>query len=220
MSYSRESIRKVAKVALTLNLRAVKKKAHFGHLPYLLMLSDASRLAKPEEFLSHLPRGAGVVLRDYEGRLPLAVGINHARSLALSCRERGLSLIIAGDVRTAIAAGANGLHLAEWKVIKGAGWERSLARKRGMIVTAACHSLGALRRAEELGVDAALLSPVLPTLSHPGEGALGPLRFSALLLKTNLPVYALGGIDANAAIRIKQSTAIGLAGISFVRGIL
>jgi 8-oxo-dGTP diphosphatase len=60
---------------------------------------------------------------------------------------------------------------------------------------ASCHNAAELRRAEELGCDFALLSPVLPTLSHPGEPALGWEKFSGIAAGCSIPVYALGGLQ-------------------------
>jgi 8-oxo-dGTP diphosphatase len=51
-----------------------------------------------------------------------------------------------------------------------------------------------LRRAEALGCDFALLSPVLPTLSHPGALHLGWDDFAAMVAGSTIPVYALGGL--------------------------
>jgi len=211
-------MRKITNAARMLNLRAARKNPSARRLPCLLLLSDATRLADPAAVLARLPSGAGVILRDYANTGPASARLAHARSLALSCRLRGLRLIVAGDARFAIAAGAAGLHLPEWKVRQDAHRENALARRRGLIVTAACHSLAALRRAEALGADAALLAPVLPTRSHPGGRVLGALRFAALVRQARLPVYALGGINGPRAARIAQSGAAGIAGIGFAAG--
>jgi thiamine-phosphate pyrophosphorylase len=48
--------------------------------------------------------------------------------------------------------------------------------------------------ARRLGADAALLSPVFPTRSHPGGAVLGPVRFRLLARQARLPVIALGGM--------------------------
>jgi 8-oxo-dGTP diphosphatase len=46
-----------------------------------------------------------------------------------------------------------------------------------------------------LGCDFALLSPVLPTLSHPGALHLGWDRFATIAAESTIPVYALGGLQ-------------------------
>jgi len=59
---------------------------------------------------------------------------------------------------------------------------------------ASCHNAEELRRAEALGCDFALLSPVLPTQSHPGAPHLGWENFAAFAAGSSIPVYALGGL--------------------------
>ena len=59
---------------------------------------------------------------------------------------------------------------------------------------ASCHNAAELRRAEQLGCDFALLSPVLATQSHPGAPHLGWENFAAIAAGSSIPVYALGGL--------------------------
>jgi 8-oxo-dGTP diphosphatase len=60
---------------------------------------------------------------------------------------------------------------------------------------ASCHSLDELRRAEALGCDFALVSPVLPTKSHPGAPHFGWENFATIAAASTIPVYALGGLS-------------------------
>ena len=55
---------------------------------------------------------------------------------------------------------------------------------------------GELRRAEELGCDFALLSPVLPTLSHPGAPHLGWEGFATIAAGLIHPGVCAGRFDA------------------------
>jgi len=72
---------------------------------------------------------------------------------------------------------------------------RSLDERPGVSWCAAsCHNAEELHCAEELGCDFALLSPVLPTMSHPGEPTLGWQSFLDIKRETSIPVYALGGL--------------------------
>jgi 8-oxo-dGTP diphosphatase len=59
---------------------------------------------------------------------------------------------------------------------------------------ASCHNAEELARAEQLGLDFAVLAPVLPTLSHPDIPTLGWRKFAALIRDCSIPVYALGGL--------------------------
>jgi len=175
-------------------------------LPRLILMTDEVRLADPRPAAARLARGDAVILRHY--------GDPQRRSLAIAlrrtCRPRGVRLLIAGDVRLAVEIGADGLHLPEWRISAG-DWRAT--RARFGLITAAAHGPAALRAAARAGVDAALLSPVFPTLSHPDSPALGALRFTALCRAAALPVYALGGIGPDNVMRLKASGLAGIAGI-------
>ncbi len=185
-----------------------------GLYPGLILMTDEERLADPVPVLATLPRGSAVILRHYgvPGRDELA-----ARLVAAS-KRRGVLVLVAADARLAAEIGADGLHLPEAMAARGPGVWREW-RKPGWLVTAAAHSPAALHRAKAAGADAALLSPVFPTESHPETAALGVLRFAAWCRKSPLPVYALGGVAAANVRRLKGCGAQGLAGISgFVNG--
>ena len=61
--------------------------------------------------------------------------------------------------------------------------------------------------------DAAFLSPVFATASHPGANALGTEEFTRLVQIAPCPVYALGGITKENAPALMGTGAIGLAAI-------
>jgi thiamine monophosphate synthase len=122
-------------------------------------------------------------------------------------------------VRLALQIGADGLHLPEWMLMRGDSLVhravRPANRRPGFIVTAACHSLSALRAAGRLGADAAVLAPVFATPSHPENPALGAVRFTRLTRAATVPVYALGGIGTRTVRRLQGTGAVGVAGIGF-----
>lgn len=207
-------LRTITNAARALKLRAARKCPARRRLPALVLLTDRIRLADPRPVLTRLPRGSAVILRDYDG----AQAHQEAAALVRRCHRLGLKLIVAGDLRLAQAIGADGLHLPEW-MVRRAGLAARVHRWRpGFLVTAACHSAQALRRAARLGADAALLAPVLATASHPSAVTLGPLRFAGLVRRCPIAVYALGGMDGAGARRIKGSGATGIAGIGFAVG--
>ena len=63
------------------------------------------------------------------------------------------------------------------------------------LVAASCHDESELKHACDIGADFLVLSPVLKTQSHPDSKTLGWKRFSILTKKTNVPVFALGGMQ-------------------------
>ena len=81
------------------------------------------------------------------------------------------------------------------------------------MVGASCHNAAELDRAQSLGLDYALLSPVLPTASHPGAAPLGWEKFAELVERTALPVYALGGMTQRHIAVARQCGGQGIAAI-------
>ena len=178
--------------------------------PSVLLVTDAVRLPDPLPAMARLPAGGGVLLRHYHSpdRQDLA------RSVATLARRRRLVLLVAGDWRLAARLRADGLHLPEGLARHGVlapalGW----LRRRGGLLSVACHSRSALGRAVRLGADAALLSPAFATRSHAGARPIGPVRFGLWSRKARLAVIALGGIDQRSARRLPRGSAAGLAAI-------
>ncbi|MYC59897.1 MAG: Nudix family hydrolase [Gammaproteobacteria bacterium] len=88
----------------------------------------------------------------------------------------------------------------------------------GCLFSASCHSLAELRRAETLGADFVLLSPVAATGKYQASQLLGWNGFRRLADQVSLPVYALGGMRPELARPARAHGAFGVAGISgFVR---
>ncbi len=76
-----------------------------------------------------------------------------------------------------------------------------------------CHTVEDLAKAEQLGADFAVLSPVQYTNSHPDATPLGWQQFADMIEQVAMPVYALGGVDASHITQAKQAGAQGVAGI-------
>jgi thiamine-phosphate pyrophosphorylase len=154
-------------------------------LPTLWLISDARNDAVLERALAALPRGSGLIYRHYHLDGPERLA--RFRALRRAARARGHRIVLADSALTAREWGADGIY----------GSPRSLwPRRAGLIHLATAHSLQELGLAARLGADAALLSPVFPTRSHPGGGTLGAVRFRLLARQAGLPVIALGGMSA------------------------
>jgi thiamine-phosphate pyrophosphorylase len=107
--------------------------------------------------------------------------------LARIARRNGHLILLAGDPATARAWGADGVY------------GLPSPKRCGLLHFATAHSLREIARANRARADAVLLSPVFPTRSHPGARALGPLRFRMLAAHAEMPVIALGGMNAHTA---------------------
>lgn len=132
-----------------------------------------------------------------------------ANAMVQLCHQRGVRLLLNTDT-AGFFEQADGLHLTA---------ERLLACKKRPIsahklLGASCHNRAEIECALALGVDYLTLSPVLPTLSHPEQPALGWEGLQDLLQYCPIPVYALGGLDASCLPQVKTLGALGIAGIS------
>jgi 8-oxo-dGTP diphosphatase len=131
------------------------------------------------------------------------------RALALQMlplmKRYGARLLLNADIELAREVGADGVHL-------NAAQLASLQQRPALSWCAAsCHNAEELQRAQELGCDFAVLSPVLPTLSHPGEPTLGWEKFAEITRGSAIPVYALGGMTPASMARGWQHGAHGIA---------
>lgn len=183
---------------------AIKLRALAG-VERLVLMTDRHRLPDPEAAIEQLPAGSIIILRDYEAPNRLAL----AKAMRLLCRKAGCWFLVAGDVALARTVKADGLHLPEHML-----FNRPLNLNGFSLVSAACHTQRALRCADALGVDLAIVSPVFPTESHPGTPALGVHRFARLLSHQNMAVAALGGVSVCTAGKLRALKLAAIAGIS------
>jgi 8-oxo-dGTP diphosphatase len=105
--------------------------------------------------------------------------------------------------------GTHGVHLTS-KALK-----QCEKRPNYPWVGASCHDAAELAQAATLGLDYALLGTVLPTPSHPEYPGMGWDAFAGLLEIVKLPVFAIGGQDANT---LKTAQGFGAHGVAAVRG--
>jgi 8-oxo-dGTP diphosphatase len=159
-------------------------------LPPLYAISNVQELGE-EEFMLRLEAALRNGLRLIQLR-EKSLARDELRSLASRvvalAHLHGAKVLLNGDVALAQEIGADGVQLtgeqlAELNERPEVGW-----------CAASCHNANELRRAEALGCDFALLSPVLPTLSHPGAPHLGWETFAAIAAGASMPIYALGGL--------------------------
>lgn len=171
-----------------------------------IFITHTGRVPDPLSVVTGLPPGSIVICRDYDYRDRPALA-SSLRAVTLARRQ---IFLVAGDVALARAVRADGVHLPEYMLRR--------PRPRGVrFITAACHSRAALKRAADMGLDLAFVSPVFPTQSHEGALTLGVHRFSRLIKGMRLPIAALGGIKPTTA---KKLHVFNLAGVAAIDGFL
>ena len=179
-------------------------------LPDLYAISNVQELGV-EEFLQRLEAALQNGLRLLQLRekhLSRDELRELARRVTALAHEHGARVLLNGDVALAQEVGADGVQLTAAQL---AGLHE---RPAVDWCAASCHNEEELRRAEALGCDFALLSPVLPTLSHPGAPHLGWDNFAASAAGSSIPVYALGGLTRD---DMQTAWRHGAHGISLLR---
>lgn len=125
------------------------------------------------------------------------------------CKQHNAKVIVNGDIDLALELELDGVQLSA----------RQLAtleqRPQLEWVGASCHDENEIDRAIALGCDYALLSPVLPTATHPDAPGLGWERFAAIAIASPMPIFALGGMTPGL---MQTAWRHGAHGVALLRG--
>ena len=178
-------------------------------LPDLVGVARVNRApGVPDELLARIPSLVADGLRLLIVRAPdhaPAQRVQLTRRLRQLRRGTGLRLLLSGTALEARQAGACGLHSSAATL--ACVTERPPTR----LWAVSAHNARDLERASALGADVALVSPVLPTASHPGDQALGWAGLQALVAASPLPVYAQGGLGPGDIDAARSAGALGVA---------
>ena len=132
-----------------------------------------------------------------------------ARHLRRLTDDYEAALLINDRIDIALAVGADGVHCPENGMPIDTA-RRLLGTKR---VGFSAHSLRSAQRAAALGADYVIFGPVYsaPSKAHHGQGIA---RLREVCEQVSVPVYAIGGVDAQRAVECLQAGAAGVAVIS------
>ena len=191
-----------------------KVKVKNKKLPRIIIVFNEKEFNKNFFLKLKIPNGAAILLRSYKikGRKKIA------KQLLKFCKIKKLKLLISEDIKLARDINADGVHFPTYMVKKDIiNWSliNKIKIKKNLIITTAIHNSKELENAQLFDFDAGLLSPVFPSKSHPNRKSLGIRKFSKLVDKSDLPIYALGGINAK---NIKSLFQTDIIGYAFQRG--
>ena len=193
---------------LPANARVLKALA----LPQIYAITQAARVGVPE-FLVRLEQALRQGLRLVlvrERELAPAQRVQFARRVVELARRYGATVLVSDDEMLARKADADGVHTS------GGNLARRHARPRAPLWSVSCHDRQEIAHAAELGADFVVLSPVLPTATHPERQSLGWENFHAMVRDCPVPVYALGGMRPEL---LPTAVAHGAHGIALMSGI-
>lgn len=134
-----------------------------------------------------------------------------ARELRRITTSAGAKLLINDRVDVAKVVEADGVHLPENGLPPSAA--RMLLGAQATIGVS-CHDAESLARAAQEGADFAVLGPVFDVPNK--APALALQAFAALVKASDLPVFALGGVDADNASAL---IAAGARGVAVIRAV-
>lgn len=190
-------------------------------LPNRYLISGVGDAARWPLYLARLETALQSGLRLIQWREPAWQASGDTQTLKIAfenvlqrCRAHGAKLLV------------NSIHPQDWWLMAdGVHLRTHDAHLLGVrpemlknkLLAVSTHSAAELELARALKADFAVLGPVLPTKSHPGEPTLGWAGFESLNQHAGLPVYALGGQTLATLNMAQQQGAHGVAGI---RGLL
>ena len=146
----------------------------------------------------------------------LATSDLYAMALQLRDITKGRALLIINDrMDIALAVDADGVQLGHdalpLPVARGLAGE-------GMLLGRSVHSLEEALEAQRLGSDYLLVGTIYPSRSHPQLKVSGPDLLRRVRASVDLPIYAIGGINAENAPEAIRAGANGVAVISAILG--
>lgn len=180
--------------------------------PVLMLVTERHLVGGPEPLIAAVEAavdgGANAIqLREKDMRseelLPLA------RRLRDVTAGRAV-LLINGPLEVALAADADGIHLAETSVTP----ERP---NRPWIMGRSVHSQEAAERAWAECSDYLIAGPVYETASHPGMAPNSPALIKTITRAVALPVLGIGGVTSG---RIEEVINAGAAGVAVISAVL
>lgn len=136
--------------------------------------------------------------------------IAFAHKIIAAARPLGARVLMNADLDDVIKAGADGIHLNSRALMELSD------KPHGLLVAASCHNAQEMAKAVQLNLDFVMLSPVLPTRSHPETQGIGWEAFAKMKQDYPLPVYALGGMQYS---ELKNAWQAGGHGIAMQRAL-
>lgn len=192
------------------------------NLPERYLISSAVSEEGLEAFMHRLRTALDSGIRLIQWREPQWQTGSEAESLPQAldrvvkmCRAHQAKVLVNSCHEQQLWSMADGVHLRASDAQSMQQRPQSLQDK---LLGVSAHNVLDLSQARTLGADFAVLGPVLPTESHPGEATLGWDAFEELNEQAGLPVYAIGGQTPNTLLTAKSRGAHGIAGIRQLLG--
>lgn len=176
-------------------------------LPPVYAISNLQEMGEPaflQALKKQLDQGLQM-LQIRESQFDSAALAKLSEKVLTLCASYDCRSLLNGTSEQALELGYQGVHLNSQRLL-------ALTQKPDhLLVGASCHDVEQLQQAQALQLDFALLSPVLPTPSHPEATELGWKKFDEMLNGLEIPVYGLGGMRLEHLSLAQSSGARGVA---------
>ncbi len=178
-------------------------------LPPLYLITDSRRYGKTGMLvlIERALRAGARLVQLREPQMSQEEYVDYARTVIALGHKYGARVLLNADPALVEVCGAAGVHLDSRRLMALAGQPLSPAYR----IAASCHNEVELTQAARVNADFALLSPVRATVSHPGMEPLGWEQFARLRMCSDVPVYALGGMQPEHLSEARRRGAHGLA---------
>ncbi|HVN82817.1 MAG TPA: thiamine phosphate synthase [Terriglobia bacterium] len=153
------------------------------------------------------------IIQIREKDLPARELFSLAVQAATLARGRSTRVLVNDRLDVALAAGFDGVHLAQNSV--GPRSIRQQLHASEFLIGVSTHSIEEIRQLEDQGMSFVTFGPVYYTPSKAAYGVpVGPEALREAVRASRIPVLALGGIDEG---NYRQCLALGAAGIAAIR---
>ncbi|NOY90654.1 MAG: thiamine phosphate synthase [Deltaproteobacteria bacterium] len=184
---------------------------------YAIVDPDACRGRDALEVAAAILRGGAAMLQLRMKHGSDTARLELARALASACRAQGVPFIVDDRLDIALLAKADGVHVGQDDLPVALLSQQPLAA--GLSLGVSTHTLDQVRIAEAEGAHLLGFGPVFPTRSkRDADDIVGLELLSEAASATELPVVAIGGLDAERAPLARDAGAAMVACISAICG--
>jgi thiamine-phosphate diphosphorylase len=179
----------------------------------LYLITDASGARGHEEIVREAIAGGARLIQFRDKYLSKDGFRDMAFRLRKITADAGAAFIVNDDIETALACGADGVHLGQDDTPLQVA--RKIAGDR-LIIGISTHSLAQALAAQEDGADYIGFGPIFKTGTKDAGEAKGTSQLRSLKGKIKIPIAAIGGINLDNASEVIKAGADAVAVISAV----
>ena len=160
-------------------------------------------------------RGGATCVQLREKQLDRAAFLAEARQIASLCKAHGVPFIINDDLDIALACGADGVHVGQDDMPAAEVRRRA---GRDLIVGVSAHNPAEARKAAADGADYLGAGAVFGTITKSNVTPLSHQGLKGICDAVDIPVVAIGGINARNLMELQGTGVDGVAVVSALFG--